>query len=308
MPISRLKRVLIRTVWKNEEKDFTPWLQENLDVLGETMNMELSPLEREAPVGKAFEADLLAEGPGGDLVVIENQFGKSDHDHLGKILTYLVNLNAKTAIWICENPQPEHKEAIDWLNKSSASDIAFYLVRLEAFQMGDSPDCAPHFSIVAEPSSQMKEAGEAVEQLAERHVKRREFWTQLLEESNKKLSLFSNISPSKDHWISAGAGISGVVYQYLILKDEARVQLTIEGSEQSKNKRIFDNLQKKKEQIEKDFGEPLIWNRLDDKKVSYITYKVADEGLRNTEHWPKIIERMIETMARFENAFISHIK
>lgn len=295
-------------MWRNEEKDFTPWLQKNLDVLGETVGMDLSPLEREAAVGKVFEADLLAEGPDGDLVVIENQFGKSDHDHLGKILTYLVNLDAKIAIWICENPQAEHKEAVDWLNKSSASDIAFYLIRLEAFQMGDLPDVAPKFSIISEPSSQIKEAGETVEQLAERHVKRREFWKLLLEESNKKTRLFSNISPSKDHWISAGAGISGVVYQYLILKDESRVQLAIEGADQAKNKRIFDSLHKLKDQIEKDFGEQLTWNRLDVKKASYITKKVADKGLRDTEEWPNIIDKMVGTMVRFEKAISPHLR
>jgi len=308
MPISRLKRVSLRNVWKNEEKDFTPWLQENLDALSEVMGMELSPLEREVAVGKAFEADLLAEGPEGDLVVIENQFGKSDHDHLGKILTYLVNLNAKTAIWICENPQPEHKEAVDWLNKSSAADIAFYLVRLDAFQMGEHPDVAPKFSIVSEPSSQIKEAGETVEQLAERHIKRRQFWTKLLEESNKRTNRFSNISPSKDHWISAGAGTSGVVFQYLILKDEARVQLAIEGSEQAKNKKFFDNLYKMKDQIEKDFGDQLNWNRLDDKKASYITKNVINKGLRDTENWHIIIDKLVETMIKFEKAIATHIR
>lgn len=257
---------------------------------------------------KAFAADLLAEGTDGDSVVIENQFGKSDHDHLGKILTYLVNLNAKTAIWICENPQPEHMEAIDWLNKSSAADISFYLVRLEAFQVGESHDIGPHFSIVSEPSSQIKEAGETVEELAERHVKRRQFWTQLLPESNKKTQLFSNISPSKDYWISAGAGTSGVVFQYLILKDGARVQLAIEGPDQARNKAIFDSLYSKKEQIEKVFGEQLTWNRLDNKKASYITKTVADKGLRDNKEWPRIIEKLVETMTRFEKAFSPHVK
>lgn len=307
MPVSKLKRVPIRSVWKNEEKDFTPWLQENLDVLGEVLGMDLSPVEREAAVGEAFEADLLVEGPEGDRLVIENQFGKSDHDHLGKVLTYLVNLEAKKAVWICENPQPEHVEAIDWLNKSSASDIGFYLIKLEAFQIGES-DIAPHLSIVSEPSSQIKEAGETIEKLAERHVKRREFWTLLLEESNKKTPLFSNISPSKDHWISAGAGVSGVVYQYLIAKDEARVQLAIEGPDQTRNKRIFDSIHKAKEEIEKDFGEQLTWNRLDNKKSSYITKTVVDKGLRDTEEWPRIIDKLVETMVRFEKALAKHIR
>ena len=308
MPISRLKHVPIRNLWKNEEKDFTPWLQNNLDFLGEVLGLELSSPEIKVTVGEAFEADLIAEGPEGELIVIENQFGKSDHDHLGKVLTYMVNLEAKTAIWICENPQAEHMAAIDWLNKSSASDIAFYLLKLEAFQMGDSPDVAPHLAIVSEPSSQIKEAGEKVEKLAERHVKCREFWTELLKASNDKTPLFKNITAGKDSWQSAGAGVSGVLYQYSILKDGARVILAIAGSDQARNKKIFDELYKKKDQIEKDFGEPLTWNRLDNKKTAYITKAVADKGLRDKEEWPKIIEKLVETMVRLEKAFAPHVR
>ncbi|MHA1832422.1 MAG: hypothetical protein ACTSV7_00395 [Candidatus Baldrarchaeia archaeon] len=155
MTISRLKRIPIRDVWKNEEREFTPWLKENIDLLGETLGMELSASEQEAKVGKHFEADLLAEGPNGDLVVIENQFGKSDHDHLGKLLTYSTNLEVKTAVWICEDPQPEHIEAISWLNKNTPSGTAFYLLKLEVFQIKDSPP-APHLSIVSGPSEQIK--------------------------------------------------------------------------------------------------------------------------------------------------------
>jgi len=307
MAISRLKRVPIRNVWKNEEKDFTPWLEKNIDILAETLGIELSSTEREAKVGEAFEADLLVEGPNGDLVIVENQFGKSDHDHLGKIITYLTNLDAKRAIWICENPQPEHIAAVDWFNKHSPQDMGFYLIQLEAYQIENSPP-APLFSVVSEPSEQMKEAGEVKEELAERHVKRLEFWTQLLDSSKKKMPLFSNISPSKDHWLSAGAGISGVLYQYLILKDEARVQLAIEGSDAGRNKKMFDELHKSKEQIEKDFGEELVWERLEDRKSSRISKTVMKQGLRDSEHWPTIIEKMVDAMARLEKALSKHVR
>jgi hypothetical protein len=308
MQISRLKRVPIRRVWVNEEKDFTPWLLGHLDTLSEVLEMELSPVDKEVSVGNTFEADLIAEGPDGGLVVIENQFGKSDHDHLGKVLTYLVNLNAKTAIWICENPQQAHKEAVDWLNKSSAADISFYLVKLEAFQIGELSDVAPHFSIIAEPSLQMKEAGEAVEEQSERVAKRRQFWNSLLTESNKQTHLFSNISPSGNHWLSTGAGMSGVSYQYLIHKEYARVQLAIEGPDQTRNKRLFDALFKEKETIEQKFQDKLEWNRLDDKKASYINKVIIDKGLNDVDSWPIIIEKLIEAMLRLEKAFNGQIK
>jgi hypothetical protein len=116
----------------------------------------------------------------------------------------------------------------------------------------------------------MKEAGIVKGELAERHIRRLEFWKQLLEKSNKKIPLFSNVSPSKENWIHAGAGIGGVKYSYIILMNGARVQLSIESKDAVKNKKVFDNLYAKKQQIERDFGEQLVWERLDNLKSSYI--------------------------------------
>ena len=305
MIVSRLKRVSIRRVWKNEQKDFTPWLKENIDILEEALNMKLSVIERE--VGEHFKADLLAEGPNGDYVVIENQFGKSDHDHLGKLITYLTNLEAKIGIWICEDPQPEHIEAIEWLNKNSPSDVSFYLIKLEVFQIENSPP-APHFSIVAGPSKQMKEAGAMKEKLAERHVKRLEFWRQLLEKSKGKTDLFSNVSPSKENWIITGAGRTGLTYGYVILMDSARIELYIDTGDMSRNKKIFDELYKRKHEIERDFGEELEWYRLDNKRASRIAKTIVNKGLKNVDDWPIIQDKMINSMIKFHKALTKHIQ
>ncbi len=102
-----LEKVDLRKVWVKEAKDFTTWLESNLDILSEHIGFDISPLEREKAAG-TFSADIFAEGPNGDTVVIENQLEKTDHDHLGKLVTYLSNLEAKTAIWITSNPRPEH--------------------------------------------------------------------------------------------------------------------------------------------------------------------------------------------------------
>lgn len=133
----------------------------------EALGTTLTVIEREVRVGEYFEADMLAENSNGNYVVIENQFGKSDHDHLGKLLTYLTNLDAKIAIWICENPKPEHINTIRRLNEITPSDVAFYLIQLETFQIENSPP-APHFSIIASPSKESKEVGKKKKELAER--------------------------------------------------------------------------------------------------------------------------------------------
>ncbi len=258
-------------------------------------------------MGEYFEVDLLAEGPNGDYVVIENQFGKSDHDHLGKLVTYLTNYEAKTALWICEDPQPEHIEAIDWLNKNTPPDVAFYLIRLEVFQIENSPP-APHFSIVSQPSKQIKEAGAMTGELAERHVKRLEFWRQLLEKSREKTDLFSNVSPSKECWLTTGAGKSGLGYVYVILMDSARIELYIDTGDANKNKKIYDELHKKKQEIETDFGEELEWQRLDDKRASRIAKIVTNRGLKDIDDWPSIQDKMIDAMVRFEKALTKHVR
>ena len=307
MAVSRLKRVPVRDVWKNEEKVFTPWLAENIDVLGEVLGIKLSVIEREANVGETYEADLLAEGEDGESVVIENQFGRSDHDHLGKLLTYLTNLDAKKAIWICENPQPEHIEAVDWLNKSTPANIAFYMIKLEVYQIDNSPP-APHFSVESSPSSQLKEAGEIKEKLAERHLKRLEFWKRLLERSKGKTDLCSNVSPTKENWLNTGAGKTGLAYTYVILMDSARVELYIDTGDGNRNKRIFDELSKKKQEIETDFGDQLDWQRLNEKRASRIEKIVENKGLTNTDDWDEIQDRMIVAMTKLEKALGKHIK
>jgi len=305
--ISRVKRITVRNVWKDEEADFTPWLKENIDLLEELLGIKISVVEREASVGEFFRADLLAEGPNGDRIVIENQFGKSNHDHLGKLLVYLTNLEAKIGIWICEYPQPEHVQAIEWLNENSPSDVFFYLIKLEVLQIEDSHP-APYLSIVAGPSEQIKEAGVIKKEITATQQKRREFWGQLLEKSSAKTELFSTVSPSTESWIYTGAGKTGLGYVHVVLKNSARIELYIDTGDADKNKKIFDKLCERKEEIERDFGDKLEWQRLDTKRASRIAKTIEKtRGLENEDDWPTIQEKMIDTMIRFENALSKYL-
>jgi len=300
MNVSRLEPVPLREVWHREEKDFTPWLEENIDILSEAIGIPLSVVEREKKAG-AFEADILAESDS-DLVVIECQFGKSDHDHLGKILTYLTQLDAKIAVWICEDPRPEHAEVISWLNEST--DVSFYLVKLEVFRIGNSAP-APHFLVLSRPSPEAKAVGEAKKEIKERHRLRLEFWKELLDKSKARgIRLFENIKPSKENWISTGAGKSGLQYAYVILMNSSRIELYIDTGNGEENKKIFDQLHRQKEEIEKEFGGELDWQRLDDKRACRISVQVSRHaGLKNKDKWDEIQNAMIDTMVRFEKAF-----
>ena len=297
--IGRLKRVPLREVWPGEARDFTPWLQNNLDLLNEELGLTLSSAEREQAAGD-FSVDLVAEDESGNPVVIENQLGRSDHDHLGKVITYLAAIEASTAVWIVAEPRPEHVSAIAWLNESSSAH--FYLVKVEAVQIGNS-EPAPLLTLILGPSYETEEAGETKREFSERHNLRYQFWTELLESARPLTDLHANISPGHDSWVAAGAGITGVSFQYVIRQHDARVQLYIDRGRDTKeeNKSIFDQLYQHKEDIEYQFGESLIWDRFDENRGSIIRKAVSVGGYRD-ENREASQQAMIDTMIRFEAA------
>ena len=221
-----LEPVPLEKAFPNESKDLTPWLAENIEALGDRLGLKLSIEQREKAVGD-FRVDLLCQDSEGHKVIIENQVEETDHDHLGKLLTYLVNLDAKIAIWVTSNPRTEHQKVIEWLNEASPNDTAFYLVKVEAVKTGEDI-VSPLFSVLAKPDLQTKEIGEDKKEWAERHFKRLEFWKSLLEHSKEKTKLFSNIAPGKEHWLGTGAGKSGVSFNYTVLMDSGSAELYID--------------------------------------------------------------------------------
>ncbi len=297
--IGKIQRASLREAFRHEAHNFTVWLENNIDALGESLDLELTVVEREKSVG-SFNVDLFCEDKHGNRVIVENQLERSDHDHLGKLLTYLVNLDATRAIWVTSDARPEHERVIDWLNESMGADFSFYLVQVEAIRIGESP-YAPLFTVVAGPDEQTREIGETKKELADRHYHRKEFWTQLLERSQKVTHLGANRSPSTDHWLTIATGKSGISYNYLILKDGAAIDLNIDVKDQGKNKAIFDKLCLDSDAIEAALGTTLEWKRLDDKRASRIILAFEGMGsLNEPETWPTLQETMIDTMIRFD--------
>ena len=259
--IGKIQRLPLREVWRHEAHDFTTWLQDNLDVLSDVLDLNLTNAEREQSAG-AFSVDLVAEDEAGDPVVIENQLGRSDHDHLGKLITYLSMFGAKTAVWIVADPRPEHVRAVAWLNESSSA--SFYLLKVEAIGIGDSLP-APLLTEIVGPSEEAREVGVIKQDLAERHHVRRRFWSGLLDHAREKTRLHANISPTQEGWVGAGAGRSGLSYNYVAMQREMRVELYIDRGKdaEEENKAIFDELQASREAIEEAFGGRLEWERLE---------------------------------------------
>lgn len=305
--VGKIKRFHLRDVWKHETLNFTKWLEDNIDVLSEIIDIKLFNVEREKDAGD-FVVDLAAEDENGDPVIIENQLEKSNHDHLGKIISYLTSLGAKTAIWIVTDARPEHIAAISWLNESKSA--SFYLLKMEVIQIDQSKP-APLLTLIVGPSEEGRVIGDKKKEMAERYEIRYRFWSQLLDYAKTKTKLHASISPTHHNWIGTGAGISGLAYNYAITQHEAYIELYIDRGKDSEeqNLSIFKQLLAAKEEIEQIFGDQLEWQELENRRVCRIRKTLTIGGYRDKESkWREIHEAMVDTMIRLERALSPHIK
>ena len=304
--IDKIQRVKLRDVWKHEAIDFTVWLENNIDVVNECVGLNLGSVRREKNAGD-FNVDLVAEDESGNLVIIENQLEKSNHDHLGKLITYLTVLEAKAAIWIVSEPRPEHVRAIAWLNDCRAA--SFYLVKVEAIRIGNSP-AAPLLTLITGPSEEATEVGDTKKEIAERHIQRKKFWTALLALARNQTKLHSGISPGIYNWVGTSAGVQGLAFNYAVRQHDAQVELYIDRDKETgeDNRTILDKLQANKDSIEKEFGNPLLWETLDEKRACRIRYIVNVGGWQDEENWPQAHEALVNAMIRLEKALRPHLK
>lgn len=304
--IGKIQRVPIKTIWENEAFDFTPWLRDNIDVLNDITEFNLSSAESEQRAG-TFSIDIVAEDESGNPIIVENQFGKSDHGHLGKLLTYFSFVEAKGGIWIVEDPRPEHIKAISLLNEISPS--PFYIIKVEAIKIGESLP-APLFTVIVGPSEESKDVGIIKKDIAERYKIRFEFWKELLGKSNRKTKLHSNISPNKYSWLGTSAGKRGLGFNYGIRQHSAQIELYIDKGSGAKeeNEKIFDSIFENKEAIEEKFGSDLLWQKLENKQACRICKKFEIGGYKDSDKWDDIHNTLIDAMIKFAKSLKPFIK
>ena len=295
----------MREIWNHEALDLTKWLQDNIDVLNDVLDLSLSNVDREKSAGD-FNVDLVAEDGDGSLVVIENQLEKSDHAHLGKLITYLTAIGAKKAIWIVSAPRPEHVAAITWLNETT--DVSFFLLKIEGIRIRES-DPAPLLTLIVGPSEEGRELGETKKALAGRDDMRLRFWTELLARAKEKTKLHANISPRKGDWLGTSSGKRGLSFTYVIRNHYGVVELYIDRGQDAdeENKSTFDSLAASREAIEREFGEPLEWQRLEGKRACRVRKVISLGGLRHEPMWGRIQDALIDAMIRLEKAFKPYI-
>lgn len=301
--IGKLERLSLRSVWPHEAKDLTPWLRDNIGELAEALDLELGEVQREQPAGD-FSIDLVAQDVDGGTVIIENQFGASDHKHLGQLVTYAASAEAKAAVWLVEDSRPEHIEAINWLNKAGGT--GFYLVKLEAVRIGDSAP-APIFTLITGPSEGLAQAGEIRKESNERQRLNREWWTGLLKVANAKTPLHSGVSPSPLNYQGTSSGVRGLNLVYVTNRGLSRVELWFCGKTKEENKARFDTLAASRAGIEKAFGGPLVWERLERSKACRIKCDIpggidAPEAERDAIH-----ASMVDAMVRLEKSLRPHL-
>jgi hypothetical protein len=272
--------------------------------LNETLRLSLVNVEREQAAG-AFNIDLVAEDEGGSKVIIENQLEKSNHDHLGKLLTYFAAMEARAAVWIVAEPRPEHVAVIAWLNESSSAD--FYLVKVEAVRIGTSPP-APLLTLIVGPSAETEAVSKTKKEFAERYDLREIWWSRLVARPDAKLH--RHLTPGVYSWLGVSSGVRGLNLNYAVLQDECAAELYIDRGNglDAENKSIFDQILAHKNEIEKAFGGELEWQRLETKRASRIKTTV-EGGYRSPDgEWETIQEQQVSAMNRLNTAIQPFLK
>jgi len=300
--IGKIQKVDLREIWKHEATDFTRWLADNIDYLNEVINLDISVNTTEGNVGP-YRVDIYGEDGSGNKIIIENQLEKTDHTHLGQILTYLVNLDANIAIWITPNPVEEHQKVVEWLNETTPDNMRFYLIKVEGIKIEGQSSVAPLFTVVEGPTQERKKIGAEKKEFAQRHTVRKEFWSQFIEVMNQKNTLCQNVSPSTDAWIGVAMGLSGVGLNLVVSKNYARTEIYINRGDIEENKKVFDFFFTMKDKVEKDFGGSLVWERMEERVTSRIKYQLDGVDVFNENDWKKMNDFMVDAATRMHKAF-----
>lgn len=311
--LGRLERVDVRTAWATEAGDFTPWLaiENNIRLLGEAIGIELEVEAQEKNVGP-FRADILCKDTAnGTWVLIENQLERTDHCHLGQLLTYAAGLQAVTIVWISSRFTDEHRAALDWLNKVTDDNILFFGLEVELWRIGNSP-MAPKFNIVSAPndwSRSVSGAQKAIDQGAQSEGGQRyiDFWTRFGERIVEKQSPLRVPKPNADYWKNYSIGRSEFAVAAMILARDAwiGIQLTMYGVQA---KQLYAQLLNQKEAIEAAIGEPLIWRELPNHKESQIRLIRKDLDPKDRNRWNEICEWLASRTEKFLTVFRPIVK
>ena len=299
LPLGKLEEVNLRDYWEHEAHHFTPWLaaDENLQLLSEAIGVPLELVKQEVPVGP-YSADLLCRIPPTDhRVLIENQLEKTDHSHLGQLLTYAAGLEAVSIIWIAAKFTDEHRAALDWLNRMTREGINFFGIEIELWKIVNSP-AAPRFNVIAQPNDWAKHVSSVImagnTELSPTEKQCLAYWQSFNQFVEAQKSMLKPVNPSKDNYLVYGTGNGKLLLEAIVGFKDGWV-----GSRLSFNdKTLYPLLAEQREAIETEAGHPFEWIP---ESGRVVLKKHAN--LSNASAWPELhawqLKALEKTIALF---------
>lgn len=314
--LGRLQKVNLREAWVSESSDFTPWLaqEDNLKLLGETIGIELDLDSQEKGVGP-FRADILCKDASNDnWVLIENQLERTDHSHLGQLITYAAGLNAVTIVWIAERFTEEHRAALDWLNERTDEKINLFGLEIELWRIEESP-IAPKFNIISQPNDWSRTIQQAATAgvVSEHKQLQRRFWEGFSEFMESQGSFIKCTKALPQHWMNLSLGRSGFKLSAVVSLwnsvvggkvPEIRAEVVIY---RDSAKADFAAIEAQKVNIESQLGFPLVWHNPEEKIMCRI-YTRQDANFLEPDLWPQQFAWMREKLEKLHRVFAPVVK
>ena len=303
--LGRLKKIPVRQIWLNEAQDFSPWLarEENFQLLGEVLGLELELEAQEKNVGP-FRADLLfRETLEGSFVLVENQLERTDHTHLGQLLTYAAGLKTVTIVWIAVQFTEEHRATLDWLNGITGEQFRFFGLELELWKIGDS-EAAPKFNIVSKPNNWSKAMRDASQQLGlqnlnESQQKKLKFWTEFKVYVEQNSDLRPQSPRVQRHMnFSLGNSAFHLSTGFRAKEKTAAVALYIKGPNA---KSLYELLKQDKKEIEKALGTELLWK--ENPTTAGVNIERANFDYLDETHWQSYFRWMLDKLTVWDKFF-----
>lgn len=306
--LADIKEIPLRDLFPNESSDFTPWLAENIDLLGNIIGMELIDAETEVLVGN-YKLDILANESGTERkIAIENQFETTDHSHLGQLLTYMAGKNAEVIVWIAENFREEHITAINHLNEISNKNVAFFCIKPRLIQIGSSKP-ALEFVIITKPDEWEKSI-QSDSGFTPTKVKYKEFWSSLIEKYSQIDPTFKVKKAQTDSWILFGAGKTGLGYSWFFRPGSFCIELYINTKNQERNDDIFNQFLNYKDEIEAKFRNVEWYKKENIKKRTIRFCRTINSNILELteEEKEELINWAIDEMLKFKKVINPYIK
>jgi len=312
--LDRLKKISLKEIWDNEAQDFTPWLAEekNLELLSETIRTPLELEAQEKDVGP-FRADILCKNTEDDSwILIENQIDKTDHKHLGQLLTYASGLQAVTIVWISAKFTEEHRAALDWLNKITDDDFRFFGLEIELWTIGDSP-AAPKFNIVSKPNNWSKTISQAAKNISEgieseTKAMQYRYWQGLIDYLENNGSKLRTQDPRPRHWQTFAVGRSHFYIDATVNTRDSRLGIGLKIADKNHAKNFYNLLVLDKEEIEAEMQEKLEWRELPDNTKSEIILFKNNVNLSDKKDWNTQYGWFKTNIEKFDKVFRKRIK